>query len=78
MLPKWTHAAFSYVLDTARVNAGTIFNVKNEATLDSFELGWDLAESLLLHTCPAEEHKWSLQKDHAEDVHHAAKRTRPG
>ena len=49
MLPKWMHAAFSYVLDTARVNAGTIFNVKNEATLDSFQLGWDLAESLYSH-----------------------------
>ena len=48
MLPKWTHDAFSYILDTARVNAGTIFNVKNEATLDSFELGWYLAESLVL------------------------------
>ena len=43
--------AFSYVLDTARVNASTVFALSYDLTLpdlDSFELLWKLAESLVL------------------------------
>ena len=48
---KWTRVAFSYVLETARVNASTVFALSYDLTLqdlDSFELLWKLAESLVL------------------------------
>ena len=49
--PKWTRVSFSYVLDAARVNAMTIFRLKHgelSSAIDAFELGWDLAEALVL------------------------------
>ena len=49
--PKWTRVAFAYVLDTTRVNASTVFSLSFDLTtsdLDSYELLWDLAESLVL------------------------------
>ena len=49
--PKWTRVAFAYILDTARVNASTVFSLSFDLTtsdLDSYELLWDLAESLVL------------------------------
>ena len=49
--PKWTRVSFCYVLDTARVNATTVFRLKHgpeSERIDAFELGWDLAEALVL------------------------------
>ena len=46
---KWTRVAFAYLLDTARVNASTIFQMTSGVSeIDAFEVGWDLAESLVL------------------------------
>ena len=48
---RWTIAAFAYVIDTARVNAGTLFSLKKNTDprkLNSFQFGLDLARSLVL------------------------------
>jgi hypothetical protein len=48
---RWTIAAFSYILDTIRVNAGTIMalNTNTDAKkINSFEFGTELAESLVM------------------------------
>jgi len=48
---KWTLTAFSYVLDTCRVNAATVFtlNMKQDPRKqNSFKFGWDLAMDLIL------------------------------
>lgn len=48
---RWTIAAFAYVIDTARVNAGTLYAMKhdtNPRSLNSFQFGLDLAKSLVL------------------------------
>ena len=48
---KWTRVAFSYLLDTAHVNASTVLQhtLENADTkVDAFELGWALAESLVI------------------------------
>ena len=49
--PKWTRVCFSYVLDTIRVNASTVLCKKlgfAQREIDSFDLGWDLAEALVM------------------------------
>ena len=49
--PKWTRVCLSYILDTVRVNASTVLLQKlgmAEGDVDSFELGWNLAEALVL------------------------------
>ena len=41
--PKWTRVSFSYILDTTRVIASTVFALKFElpsADVDAFEIGW--------------------------------------
>lgn len=48
---KWTVAAFSYILDTSRVNASTIWALNNEKQpkkVNSFNFGWELALSLVM------------------------------
>ena len=48
---RWTISAFAYVIDTARVNAGTLFSLKKNTDprrLNSFLFGLDLARSLVL------------------------------
>ena len=48
---KWTHPASSYILDTARVNSGTLFALKkgsNPRLLNSFQFGLDVARSLVI------------------------------
>ena len=47
---KWTLVAFSYILDTTRVNAQTIHALKQNKdpkATDSFDFGWSLAEALI-------------------------------
>ena len=47
---KWTMVAFSYILDTARVNASTILAMnrnQDPKQVKSFHFGFDLAEQLL-------------------------------
>ena len=47
--PMWTRVSFHYILDTARVNASTVFalNFDLSATdVNAFEIRWSLAESL--------------------------------
>ena len=47
---KWTLSAFSYVLDTARVNAQTIFSLNNKKhprETMSFNFGMELAKTLI-------------------------------
>ena len=47
---RWTMSAFSYVLDTARINAQTIFSLNNDINprkSNSLEFGWQLAMSLV-------------------------------
>ena len=47
---KWTMVAFSYILDTARVNASTILAMnrnQDPKQVKSFQFGFDLAEQLL-------------------------------
>lgn len=49
--PRWTKAALSFVLDTTRVNAATVYALKKKIqpkALQSFDVGWDLAEALVL------------------------------
>ena len=48
---RWTTIAFSYVLDTCRVNAGTIMAMnkgEDPKKQNSFMFGWDLGMSLVL------------------------------
>ncbi len=48
---KWTRSAFSYILDTARINAQTIYaaNIGRDVhKLDSHKFGWELARELVL------------------------------
>ena len=48
--PKWTRVAFSYVLDTARINSLSIYAMTfdlSEVDLDTFDVIWALAESLV-------------------------------
>ena len=47
---RWTMTGFSYILDTARVNAQSIYCAnknKNVRQSNSFELGWELALNLV-------------------------------
>ena len=49
--PKWTRVSFHYVLDTARVNASTVFALNfdlSAADVNALEIRWNLAESLVL------------------------------
>lgn len=48
---KWTVNAFSYILDTARVNSQTIFGKntnKDPRSINSFNYGWELVMSLCI------------------------------
>ena len=48
---KWTKVAFSYLLDTIRVNASTIYalaNNKHPKEIKSFHFGTELADSLIM------------------------------
>ena len=48
---KWSIVAFSYLLDTIRVNTSTVFalnNGNNPTKINSFQLGFDLAEALVM------------------------------
>ena len=48
---KWTKVSLSYVLDTCRVNASTVYALSkgdDPKKTGSFDFGWDLAESLVL------------------------------
>ena len=48
---KWTSVAFSYVLDTARINAGTVVALNNNICpkkMDSFNFGFELARAFVL------------------------------
>jgi hypothetical protein len=48
---KWTMAAFSYILDTARVNSQTLWalnNKKDPTKVNSFDFAYELSMSLLL------------------------------
>ena len=48
---KWTKASLSYVLNTCRVNASTVYVLSkgdDPKKTGSFDFGWDLAESLAL------------------------------
>ena len=48
---RWTVAAFVYILDTARVNSGTIYALKKGSDprkLNSFQFGLDIAISLVI------------------------------
>ena len=47
----WKMVAYYFVLDTARVNASTMLSLKsntNPRNINSFEIGFDLAMSLVL------------------------------
>ena len=47
---RWPMAAFSYIIDTSRVNAQTIYCANNNLDMrksNSFQFGWDLAISLV-------------------------------
>ena len=49
--PKWKMVAFYYILDTVRINATTAMALnqeKNPKSIKSFDIGWDLAMSLIL------------------------------
>ena len=46
---KWTLVAFSYILNVTRINTTTVYAMKQgQHPKESFEFGWDLAESLVL------------------------------
>ena len=48
---KWTRCSLWFVLDTAWVNATTLFATAKDVEtkkVDCFEIGWDLAQSLVL------------------------------
>lgn len=48
---KWTINAFSYILDTARVNSQTVYcknTNQNPRSLNSFSFGWELVLSLCI------------------------------
>lgn len=48
---RWTIVAFSFILDTARVNTQTVHAIQNDIpvkSVNSFDFGWKLAESLVL------------------------------
>ena len=47
---KWTKVAFSYLLDTIRVNASTIYALANKhpKEIKSFHFGTELADSLIM------------------------------
>lgn len=47
---RWSMVGFSYILDTARVNSGTLFALNNNLNplrQDSFEFGMDIVYSLV-------------------------------
>ena len=49
--PKWTRVSFHYLLDTARVKVSTVFALNLDLSavdVNAFEIGWSLAESLVL------------------------------
>ena len=44
---KWTLAASSYVLDTARINTQTVFTMNiNVSNTNSFDFSWDMVKGL--------------------------------
>ena len=48
---KWKLVAFYYILDTARINAATMFALKhkeNPKKVKSFEIGFELVKSLII------------------------------
>lgn len=47
---RWSMAAFAYILDTARINAQTIYSINKSVDprkSKSFEFGWELVMSLI-------------------------------
>ena len=47
---RWVSTAFSYVLDTSRINAGTIYSLntgKNPRAINSFNFGLELAMAMV-------------------------------
>ena len=46
---KWTLAALSYVLDTARINTQTVFTMNiNVSNTNSFDFSWDMVKGLAI------------------------------
>ena len=48
---RWTISVFSYVLDTSRINASTVWSISNNENprkIDSIGFGWELVKSLVV------------------------------
>ena len=48
---RWTISVFSYVLDTSRINASTVWSMNNNENprkIDSIGFGWELVKSLVV------------------------------
>ena len=45
---KWTAVAHSYLLDTARVNATTLYMLATGKKEETFMIGWDLVKAMVV------------------------------